>query len=195
MLILNIAKNIWVYSTLTHQVGGWVFLQFCASPLMLWLRWIVLILVDFAHFPPPTSVHFLDVVCFFNMIWLFLWLKNVFNVRQGRRTPTFLRLAHPTWKHFADAMGEDATVMKKTQRLKTRCTYHGCKICVFQSVYSLDRSFTLSDVSKSLWGNEQSWANRSGHSPRMSKWANRSFFLANHSFAHFWAKKERFAQK
>ena len=44
---LNTAQNIWVYSTLTHQVRGWVFLWFCASPLTPWLSWIVLILVDF----------------------------------------------------------------------------------------------------------------------------------------------------
>ena len=27
----------------------------------------------FAHFPPPTLAHFLDVVFFFKIIWLFLW--------------------------------------------------------------------------------------------------------------------------
>ena len=47
--------------------------------------WIVLIMVDlpptFAHFPPPTLAHFLDVVFFFNMIWIFLRHINVFNVR------------------------------------------------------------------------------------------------------------------
>ena len=39
---LNIAQNIWVYSTLTHRVGGLGFFQFRASPLTPWLGWIVL---------------------------------------------------------------------------------------------------------------------------------------------------------
>ena len=45
-------------------------------------------------------------------------------------------------------------------------------------------SFLVSDVSKSL-----------RFSPKMSKWVKRLFFWANHSFAHFWAKNEQFAQK
>ena len=59
-------------------------------------------------------------------------------------------------------------------------------------------SFLMSDVSKSLSSltkNEQPWANRSGCSPKKSEWANRLFFLANRSFAHFFAKIKHFAQK
>ena len=54
---------------------------------------------------------------------------------------------------------------------------------------------TMSDSLRSLRGNERSWANRSGRSPKMSEWVNRSFFWANRSFAYFWAKNERFARK
>ena len=54
---------------------------------------------------------------------------------------------------------------------------------------------TMSDLLTSLRGNEQSWANRSGRSPKMSEWVNCSFFWANCSFTHFWAKNERFARK
>ena len=54
---------------------------------------------------------------------------------------------------------------------------------------------TMSDSLTSLRGNEQSWANRSGRSPKMSEWVNRSFFWANCSFTHFWAKNEWFAWK
>ena len=54
---------------------------------------------------------------------------------------------------------------------------------------------TMSDSLTSLRGNEQSWANRSGGSPKMSKWVNRSFYGANRWFAHLWAKNERFARK
>ena len=39
------------------------------------------------------------------------------------------------------------------------------------------------------------WAIRSGRSPKMSEWSNWAFFWANGSFAHFFAKNERFAQK
>ena len=59
-------------------------------------------------------------------------------------------------------------------------------------------SFLMSDVSESLSSltkNEQPWANRSGCSPKKSEWANRLFFLANRSFAHFFAKIKHFAQK
>ena len=59
-------------------------------------------------------------------------------------------------------------------------------------------SFLVSDVSKllrSLTKNEQTWAIRSDRSPKMSEWVNRLFFWANHSFAHFFAKNERIAQK
>ena len=49
--------------------------------------------------------------------------------------------------------------------------------------------------SLTLTKNERPWENRSGRSPKMSEWVNHSFFWANHSFAHFWAKKERFAWK
>ena len=41
----------------------------------------------------------------------------------------------------------------------------------------------------------QKWAICSGRSPKMSEWANRSFFWDNRSIAPFWAKHERFAQK
>ena len=54
---------------------------------------------------------------------------------------------------------------------------------------------TMSDSLTLLRGNERSRANRSGHSPKMSKWVNRSFFWGNHSSAHFWAKNKWFAQK
>ena len=54
---------------------------------------------------------------------------------------------------------------------------------------------TMSDSLTSLRGNERSWANRSGCSPKMSKWVNRSFFWANRSFTHFWPKNKGFAQK
>ena len=37
-------------------------------------------------FPPPTLAHFLNIVYFFNMIWIFLWHINVFNVRQDSLT-------------------------------------------------------------------------------------------------------------
>ena len=91
--------------------------------------------------------------------------------------------------------------------------------------FAHDRSFPLSDVSKSLrsltknerceriaqvahqkWvtmsisltslrGNEQLWANCSGCSPKMSEWVNCSFFLVNCSFANFWPKNEWFTRK
>ena len=54
---------------------------------------------------------------------------------------------------------------------------------------------TMSNLLTSLRGNERSWANPSGPSPKMSEWVKRSFFSANCSFAHFWAKNERFARK
>ena len=38
----------------------------------------------FAHFPLPTLAHFLNVVYFFNMIWIFLWHINGFNVRHSK---------------------------------------------------------------------------------------------------------------
>ena len=56
----------------------------------------------------------------------------------------------------------------------------------------------MSDVSESLRSltkNERPWGNRSGRSPKMSEWANRSFFWANRSFAHFFPKNEQVAQK
>ena len=43
--------------------------------------------------------------------------------------------------------------------------------------------------------NEQPWANRSSLTPKMSEWANRSFFWVNLSFVNFFAKNKRFAQK
>ena len=47
---------------------------------------------------------------------------------------------------------------------------------------------TMSDLLTSRRGNERSWGNRSGRSPKMSEWVKRSSFWANHSIAHFWAK-------
>ena len=38
---------------------------------------------------------------------------------------------------------------------------------------------------KSLTINERMWADRSGRSPRLSKWGKHSFFWANWSFAYF----------
>ena len=54
---------------------------------------------------------------------------------------------------------------------------------------------TRSDSLRLLTINERPRANCSGPSPKMSEWANCSFFWANRSFAHLFAKKERFAQK
>ena len=54
---------------------------------------------------------------------------------------------------------------------------------------------TMSNSLRLLRGNEQSWANCSGCSPKISKWVNCSFFWANRSFAHFWTQNERFAWK
>ena len=62
----------------------------------------------------------------------------------------------------------------------------------------VNRSFCsnqMSDSLRSLRGNERSWVNHSGRSPKMSKWMNHSFFWANRSFAHFWTKNKRFARK
>ena len=73
----------------SNPLGGRVgFFQFCASPLMPWLGWIVLKFRGFcrqlfAHFLQPALAHFLNVVYFFNIIWIFLWHINVFNVRHG----------------------------------------------------------------------------------------------------------------
>ena len=36
----------------------------------------------------------------------------------------------------------------------------------------------MSDLLRSLRGNERLWANRSGRSPKMSEWVNRSIFLS-----------------
>ena len=54
---------------------------------------------------------------------------------------------------------------------------------------------TMSNSLRLLTNNEWPWANRSDCSQKMSKWANRSVFWANRSFAHVFAKNERFAQK
>ena len=54
---------------------------------------------------------------------------------------------------------------------------------------------TMSNLLRSLRGNERSWANHSGRSPKMSEWVNRSFLWVNCSFAHFWIKNEQFARK
>ena len=67
---------------------------------------------------------------------------------------------------------------------------------------------TMSDSLKLLTKNEQPWAIRSGGSPKMSYYEGIAqvahqneqmskllFFLAYHSFAHFFAKNERFALK
>ena len=51
--------------------------------------------------------------------------------------------------------------------------------------YSLifgERCERIAQVSHQKWA---MWANRSGRSPKMSEWANRSFFWENRSFAHF----------
>ena len=53
----------------------------------------------------------------------------------------------------------------------------------------------MSDSLRLLTKNEQPWVNRSGRSLKMSEWGNRLFFLANPSFAHFFTKNKRFAQK
>ena len=64
---------------------------------------------------------------------------------------------------------------------------------------SWGRSPKMNDVSKLLRSlstkNERPWANCSGRSPKMSEWANCSFIWANRTFANFFAKNERFAQK
>ena len=51
-----------------------------------------------------------------------------------------------------------------------------------------DKRETVIELLRSLTKNEPQWVIGSGRSPKMSKWANHSFynfFLANRSFAHF----------
>ena len=67
------------------------FFQFRASPLVPWLGWIILKFrgfcrQTFAHFLQLALAHFLNVVCFFNTILIFLWHINRFNVRQEKST-------------------------------------------------------------------------------------------------------------
>ena len=85
--------------------------------------------------------------------------------------------------------------------LKNEQIAHFCSLPLFRWVMWVNRSFCsnkMSDVSdslRSLRGNERSWANCSGHWPKMSKWVNRSFFWANWPFAYFWTKNQQFAWK
>ena len=67
--------------------------------------------------------------------------------------------------------------------------------CEWIAQVSHQKWATMSNSIRSLRGNERSWANRSGCSLKMSEWVDRSFFWANRSFAHFWAKNERFIRK
>ena len=60
---------------------------------------------------------------------------------------------------------------------------------------ALQKWATISNLLILLRVNEGLWANRSGRSPKLSEWVNCSFFRANRSFAHFWAKNEWFAWK
>ena len=63
---------------------------------------------------------------------------------------------------------------------------------IAHSLFFGERCEWIAQVAHQKWA---MWANRSGRSPKMSEWVNRSFFWANCSFAHFWAKNERFARK
>ena len=54
---------------------------------------------------------------------------------------------------------------------------------------------TMSHSFRSLRRNQQLWANRSGHSPKTSKWANRSLFEQIAHLLTFLAKNERFSPK
>ena len=55
---------------------------------------------------------------------------------------------------------------------------------------------TMSDLLRSLRENERSWANCSGRSPKMSKWANEQIvFLSESLIRSFFQTNERFAQK
>ena len=73
----------------SNPLGGWAgFFAVPCKSVDAVTRLNCLIFVDFcrqlfAHFPLPTLAHFLNVVYFFNMIWIFLWHINVFNVRQS----------------------------------------------------------------------------------------------------------------
>ena len=54
---------------------------------------------------------------------------------------------------------------------------------------------TVSDLLRSITKNEIPWANHSGLSPKMSKWANGSFILSKLLIHAFFCKKKWFAQK
>ena len=60
---------------------------------------------------------------------------------------------------------------------------------------SLTKNEQCERIDMLLTKNERQSAFRSGHSPKMSKWANGWVFWANEQFAHFFAKNKRFAQK
>ena len=59
--------------------------------------------------------------------------------------------------------------------------------CEWIAQVTQDKWATVSESLRLLMTNQGPWANRSGRSPKMSLWANRTF-------AHFFAKIERFAQ-
>ena len=88
--------------------------------------------------------------------------------------------------------------LTKNERFAQQFLAKKSKTIFFSMFYIRFLFLKMCNVSKSLKSltkNERPWAIRSGCSPKVSEWANHLFFWGNHSFAHFFAKNERFAQK
>ena len=66
--------------------------------------------------------------------------------------------------------------------------------CVRSAQVAHQKWATVSNLLRSLTENERLWANRSGCSPKMSKWANH-FFLGNCLFAYFLQKTSDLLRK
>ena len=84
---------------------------------------------NLAHLPPPMLAHFLYVLYFFNMIQIFLWHKNVFNVRhscRSTRSQEQLCPATPVTGKVGDihpVLRQAATAPKSSCRLQYHTAY------------------------------------------------------------------------
>ena len=114
----------------SNPLGGRVgFFQFCASPLTPWLGWIVLKFRGFcrqlfAHFLQPALAHFLNVVYFFNMILIFLFHINRFNVRQECKVMSAVAALALAWKSQVKTLLSDLRLRVQLPQSPSCSTYY-----------------------------------------------------------------------
>ena len=108
------------------------------------------------------------------------------------------QVAHDKWANhtFFELTKKERFAQKKFNNIVFLCTFlKSFFVSLKNDAHFLFLVINVSKLLRLLTKNEWPWANHSGRSPKMSEWANRSFFWSELLICSFIAKNVQFAKK